>query len=124
MNMWIGIAPTEMCRQHLLGLHGELHKFLPSWEKKVAIDGRIADNQMECETYKQRHDEVAEEMVRRGFNHKSPLDQPDFSYLPLTHQQFRVRAAGAMSNREKLATRCAECARLMQKTLDAKHATR
>ena len=114
MNQWVGVHPKELCRQHLLGLHGELHKFLPSWKKQTRIDGRIADNQMECGLYKQRHDEIAAEMVSRGFNHKSPLDQPDFSYLPLEHQNFRVRTDGAMSNRCKLATRCPECARRMQ----------
>ena len=114
MNMWIGVHPKEFYRQHLLGLHGELHKFLPSWKKQTRIDGRITDNQMECGTYRERHNEVADEMIRRGFNHKSPLDQPDFSYLPLTQQQFRVQPAGVMSNRRKLATRCRECAHRMR----------
>ena len=112
--MWIGITANEMCRQHLLGLHGELHKFLPSWKKRVSIAGRIADNQMECGSYKARHDEVAAEMTARGFNHASPLEQPDFSYLPLDHQTLTVSATGKAANRVKLMHRCIECARRMK----------
>jgi hypothetical protein len=97
----------------LLGIHSECHKFLPSWRKHQRIDGRLAGNQMECATYKQRHDDIAAEMLRRGYSHQSPLEQPDFSYLPPSQQVFRVPAAGQADNRSRLAQRCPSCRLLM-----------
>jgi Pyrimidine dimer DNA glycosylase len=117
MNMWIGISSNELCRRHLLGLHGELHKFLPSWKKQVRITGRVADNQMECGSYRERHDAVAVEMIRRGFNHKSPLERPDFSYLPIEQQRFCVSTDGITANRLKLEARCPDCAMMMQREI-------
>lgn len=85
MRMWM-INPKLLCNRHLLGEHGELHKFLPSFHKKHKVDGRIYPIvQIELSSYKARHDELATEMLARGFNHNSPIneaDLPDFSYLP------------------------------------------
>ncbi len=84
MRMWM-ISPRLMCNKHLLGEHGELHKFLHNWEKKHSIAGRVAGNAIEPLAYKVRHDALAFEMTARGMNHKSPLAQPNFDYLPLEH---------------------------------------
>ena len=95
-----------MCRVHLVGEHGELHKFLHNWKKKHRVDGRIEGNAMEPLSYKKRHDELADEMLRRGFNHKSPLEQPDFSYLPEKYLSFRV---DKNKSYDILINRCDEC---------------
>jgi hypothetical protein len=84
------VPPSYLCNQHLLGEHGELHKFLPSWQRKVRINGRIAGNAIEPMSYVTRHDALAEEMLIRGMQHRSPLTPPDFSYLPIEHQAFKV----------------------------------
>lgn len=76
MRMWM-VDPTLMCKKHLLGEHGELHKFMHNWEKRHRIDGRLAGNAMEPLSYKARHDVLADEMLARNYNHKSPLEQPD-----------------------------------------------
>ena len=105
MRMWM-VDPKVLCDQHLLGEHGELHKFLPTWVKKQRIDRRITDNAMEPKSYKVRHDLIADEMSFRGMNHKSPLEQPDFSYLPpeyLTHQ------VDIEDNLRRLHLRCKTC---------------
>ena len=103
------IPPEELCNKHLLGEHGELHKFLHNWVKQHKVIGRIAGNAMEPGSYKARHDVLAAEMLARGMNHQSPLEQPDFSYLPMTQQAFKVDVA---ANRWLLHERCEKCAKL------------
>lgn len=105
MRMWM-VDPGLMCNRHILGEHGELHKFLHNWKKKHSVAGRVADNQIEPLSYKSRHDALAKEMFTRGMNHKSPLEQPDFSYLPNEHLHFKVDVE---SNLELLYNRCSEC---------------
>lgn len=105
MRMWM-VNPELMCNKHLLGEHGELHKFLHNWVKKHSITGRITANSIEPMSYKKRHDELAEEMLARGMNHKSPLEQPDFSYLPL-HEINAVVEQEA--NLQLLFDRCELC---------------
>ena len=112
MRMWM-INPNKMCDQHLLGEHGELHKFLPSFHKQYRITNRIQPVvQIELSSYKKRHDELAEEMVRRGMNHKSPLPPlPDFSYLPQEHYYAKV---DKRISREDLMSRCLRCKSKME----------
>jgi hypothetical protein len=103
MRMWI-INPELLCRKHLLGEHGELHKFLSSWKRKVSIKGR--KGQMEPAHYKNRHDELAREMINRGYTHGSPLESPDFSYLDASDFNMRVDPKESV---QILKCRCAEC---------------
>jgi len=105
MRMWM-VDPTLLCHKHLLGEHGELHKFLKSWEKQYSIDGRIEGNAIEPMSYKKRHDQLAEELLARGYNHQSPLEQPDFMYLPLEQLKFKVDVD---LNFKLLIDRCPDC---------------
>ena len=109
MRMWM-VDPKIMCRKHLLGEHGELHKFQHNWVKRHRIDGRIEGNAMEPESYKSRHDQLAAEMLHRKMNHGSPIEQPDFSYLPDHHRSYRVDVDGSL---DLLANRCPECRSMM-----------
>lgn len=110
MRMWM-IDPRVMCRQHLIGEHGELHKFLNSWRKRHGVTGRVAGNAMEPESYKARHDELAAEMSRRGMQHGSPLEQPDFSYLPPEHRFYKVDREASL---RLLVGRCEKCRLLIE----------
>lgn len=106
MRMWM-IEPRRLCARHLLGEHGELHKFVPSFKKQYSIDKRIYPVvQIELSAYKERHDELADEMLRRGMNHKSPIEVPDFSYLP--KEQYEAKVDTDISIRD-LRDRCTEC---------------
>lgn len=105
MRMW-GVRPETLCDRHLLGEHGELHKFLHNWEKKHRIDGRISGNAIEPSSYQARHDELAVELARRGMNHRSPLAQPDFSYLPPEQLNFKIDRNASFS---LLVNRCPNC---------------
>ena len=105
MRMWM-VDPRGMCREHLLGEHGELHKFLHNWIRQHSIVGRVAGNAMEPMAYKARHDALAAEMLRRGFKHASILEQPDFSYLPEVYRFYRVDVD---ANLALLHERCPQC---------------
>lgn len=99
MRMWM-IDPRILCRKHLLGEHGEIHKHRHNFVKKHRMEGRRG--QIEPKAMKKRHDELAKEMTNRGYNHKSPFIQPDTSHLP----NMEVDKKESLS---LLLERCSEC---------------
>lgn len=107
MRMWM-VKPELLCRQHLNGEHGELHKFLWTFKAKYKVKGRIKPFvQIQLSSYKQRHDELAKEINKRGGKHKSPLlEVPDFSYLPKEHYEAKVDIKKSIRDLKK---RCKEC---------------
>jgi hypothetical protein len=105
MRMWM-IDPKLLCRKHLIGEHGELHKFKHNFEKKHRINKRIELGQIEPSSMQTRHDELAEEMIRRGYNHKSPYEMPDLFYLPKEQRDFKVDLNQSFND---LIIRCEEC---------------
>jgi hypothetical protein len=115
MRMWM-IDPKLMCDQHLLGEHGELHKFIPSFHKKYKVTNRVSPVvQIELSSYQERHDELAEEMLSRGMNHKSPLPKlPDFSYLPDEHYNAKVDIENSIKD---LRIRCRRCKYVMDRKI-------
>lgn len=100
------VNPRFLCRQHLLGEHNELHKHRPSFVKKHSVTKRIQGNQIEPASMELRHSELVAEMVRRGFNHASPFEQPDISYLPDNEREFKVDRDAALAD---LVARCPKC---------------
>lgn len=106
--MW-KLPVENLCRKHLIGEHGEIHKHRHNFVKQHSILGRIIPVvQIEPKSMKSRHDELAEEMIRRGFNHNSPYEQPDLSYLPKEQRNAKVDLE--VSKRD-LMERCEECRR-------------
>jgi len=103
MRMWMTDV-TRMCRKHLLGEHVEHHMFVGSLHKDLT--GYVANGLLEATSLTQRHDAIAAEMVRRGYNHRSPL--PSHS-IPLELQSSTVDPARSTTD---LTTRCPECAAL------------
>lgn len=78
--MWLGVAPSELCDQHLLGEHRECHTIAgylaagrnPShWTR----NGWIVIGQLDS-----RHEALAQEMRRRGFRHNDGLPLPAFQF--------------------------------------------
>ncbi len=69
------IEPAKLCRQHLLGEHFEIHKAVGNlrhsgkWTKSLTQRGFL-----EPQNFLSRHDELVNEMKKRGFNHNSPLN--------------------------------------------------
>lgn len=93
MRIW-DVPPQILCRQHLLGEHRELHALwtILSEDKHayrrhpetIRWEGKLA-------ALYARHSALVDEMTRRGYTHKSPLDvsqglgeleQHDFVDLP------------------------------------------
>jgi hypothetical protein len=79
MRIW-DVPPRQLCRQHLLGEHRELHGL---WNILVKHGG-VGGYSRHPETLRwvgktralfDRHDLLVAEMTRRGYRHHSPLDR-------------------------------------------------
>ena len=113
MRMWM-IKPELLCTKHLLGEHGEIHKHRHNFVKKHNMHNRIAWNQIEPKSMKTRHDALAEELLRRGYNHNSPYEMPDISYLPIDEQNYIVDVT---SSHKDLCDRCEKCKEKLDKSV-------
>lgn len=109
-NFWIGVNPQELCDQHLLGLHKEIHQEVGTIQNHPHGDaiakGHWRLGQADLPRAEQRHDEVAAEMERRGMNHNSPLTYTDESGLSVDILDFPFLEE---ANRASLADRCDNC---------------
>lgn len=95
--------PKKMCKNHLLGNHNEAHQlvgYLQDESNLPKLIGHAARGQIDLTELQEWHDELAEEMERRGFNHDSPLDAPDF--VPIGENSI------GRSTTNKLRDRCDE----------------
>jgi hypothetical protein len=114
MRMWM-VNPKLLCNKHLLGCHGEIHKHRHNFVKKHSITKRIFPIvQIQPSAMQSRHDEIAEEMLRRGMNHHSPYSQPDISYLPKEQREAVVDVQHSLND---LKGRCVECKRLQEEMI-------
>lgn len=77
MRIW-DLPPNDLCRKHLLGEHRELHGL---WN--ILTEGKIGYSR-HPETVRwvgklralyERHEALVVEMARRGYEHRSPLDE-------------------------------------------------
>lgn len=105
VRMWM-CQPDILCRQHLLGEHNELHKLAGSLLKKRSISGYVQNDCVEPTSMEERHQELVDEMIERGYNHRSPFTLPDISYLPLDEQLATVPMSKSLA---LLLSRCPEC---------------
>lgn len=72
MRLRDGVNPKILCTKHLLGEHNEFHKiFEPSVLKNKSMDGYSKVNAVSVMSI-DRHRDIVKEMLRRGYNHKSP----------------------------------------------------
>lgn len=113
MRMWM-VNPEILCRQHLLGEHGEIHKHRHNFVKHHSIAKRIIMGQIEPESMWTRHDELSQEMLNRGYNHNSPYEMPDLSYLSSRERYFIIDRKISL---QALLDRCPNC----KKRYDAIH---
>lgn len=72
MRMW-KVNPKLLCDKHLLGEHVEMHMFTGCLAKGKSIQGYIDKGLVELDKIEKRHNELADEMIRRGMKHNSPL---------------------------------------------------
>lgn len=73
MRMWM-VNPAFMCRRHLLGEHLETHMFLGAIRKGMSLKGYLKNGLLEIDSLLERHSALVDEMERRKYRHKSPLN--------------------------------------------------
>jgi len=108
MRMWL-CDPKIMCQKHLCGEHLELHMFLGSLKKQKKLDGYFKNNLFEPRALYQRHEDLKEEMTRRGYKHKSDICEEECScILDLSEekQYWEINKNQALCD---LLDRCPEC---------------
>ena len=59
-----------------------MHMYVGQIKRRISLKGYADNNLLETKAIRERHDELAAEMLLRGMNHKSPLPGYDLSYLP------------------------------------------
>lgn len=77
MRIW-DISPSRLCRNHLLGEHRELHAMwvvITKHKKGYSLHPETLRWQGKLKAMYRRHEKLVEEMVKRGYNHNSPLDK-------------------------------------------------
>jgi hypothetical protein len=77
MRIW-DIEPKHLCRKHLIAEHGELHSLWSVIVNKKKGFGRHPETMRwrgKLKALYLRHGKLVEEMEKRGYNHKSPLDK-------------------------------------------------
>lgn len=99
MRMW-NVNPEVLCRKHLFGCHVEMHMFIGSIKKGINLRGYIDKGLVEIHNIKSRHDALAEEMIRRGYKHNSPIDD-----IPLWNEGY----VNVEENLKELQKRCPVC---------------
>jgi hypothetical protein len=95
-----------MCRKHLLGEHVELHMLVGTINKGRSIEGYVNNGLCEPHHIVSRHEELVEEMLRRGYNHNSPLN---FEWIG--EEIGDVNVAASILD---LVERCPECTQALR----------
>lgn len=111
MRQWM-VDPRLMCRKHLLGEHAEHHMLIGSLKRKKSISGFIRNNLLEPKSIEKRHNELVKEMNRRGYNHKTELNNINLeeliAYLPLKEQNYII---DSNKSQTELFRRCPKCSK-------------
>ena len=77
MRIW-DLEPAELCRAHLLGEHRELHGLWNILTQGKAGYSRHPETRRwegKLAALYRRHEALVAEMTRRGYDHRSPLDE-------------------------------------------------
>ena len=77
MRIW-DLPPSILCRQHLLGEHRELHglwRILSENRNGYAHHPETCRWRGKLAALYDRHEALTAEMLRRGYQHASPLDR-------------------------------------------------
>jgi hypothetical protein len=81
VRIW-DVPPEMLCRNHLLGEHGELHgvwsTLTQARQSGYCSHPEVRRWEGKLKALYHKHEEIVEEMRRRGYNHQSPLN-PEFA---------------------------------------------
>lgn len=117
MRMWIGVQPGQLCRQHLLGEHSELHMLAGHLRRGRHLGQLAAQGFVEPTMVVRRHRALALEMVARGYHHASPLKYQVQWLLHLSEEEL-VAEVNTERSRRDLIARCAACAQRIGDALE------
>lgn len=108
MRMWM-IAPHLLCRKHLLGEHNELHMLAGSILRGKSLEGFVQNGLLQVRSLEERHAELVQEMLKRGYKHASPL--PGYKNFLKNYPQHVLQAkVNIYLSLLELARRCPDCA--------------
>ena len=96
------VDPRIMCRQHLLGEHVEIHMFIGTISRGKSVKGYLEKGLLEVHNMYARHEELVEEMKRRGYRHCSDVDEK-------WRVAEKLGAIDRQKNLEELLKRCPRC---------------
>jgi hypothetical protein len=106
--MWL-CDPEIMCQKHLCGEHLEMHMFLGAIKKGKKIDGYLNNNLLEPLELVTRHNELADEMINRGYKHRSAATEDDqLAVVSLEETKRHTTIDRELAFRD-LMKRCPEC---------------
>ena len=105
------VNPRVMCRQHLLGEHAEIHMFIGTISREKSVKGYLQKGLLEVHNLYLRHEELVEEMKRRGYVHCSDLDG---KWRSVERSGFIDRS----KNLVELVMRCSRCKRRYSESKD------
>lgn len=107
MRIW-DVPPEKLCRKHLLGEHYELHALwiiLTKGKKGFSRHPETLRWKGKLKALYLRHEALVREMERRGYKHKTPLDERlatgsalQDTFLQTPAEQIHI-----------LRTRCCQC---------------
>jgi hypothetical protein len=83
--------------------------FMGCLKKNKKINGYIENNLFEPMGLIYRHDILAEEMVRRGFNHKTPIEECECKHITCLPFFQRTKIIDREAALKDLLDRCPEC---------------
>jgi hypothetical protein len=101
MRMWM-VNPKIMCRQHLLGEHAEIHMFIGTINREKSVEGYLQKGLLEVHNLFSRHNELVEEMKRRGYKHQSEVEEE-------WRTEIRAGFIDRKRNLNELINRCSKC---------------
>lgn len=110
-RMWM-VNPKIMCKNHILGEHKEIHQLIGSLKRNFGVSGYVKNNCIEITSIVKRHDDIVNEMARRGYNHYSPInltqDQINDISTYLCDEE-RLYKVDSDSSTQDLINRCDQC---------------
>jgi len=95
------IPPKYLCLRHLLGEHVECHMFAGTIKKGISVQGYIANGLLNMGDVGTRHNELANELIARGYKHNSPIH-----YFPFCRN---INSVDIEESYRELIKRCDEC---------------
>lgn len=117
MRMWM-VEPKKMCRKHLMGEHVELHMFVGTLNAGRKVNGYLKNGLLEVDKIWERHEAIVIEITRRGYRHRSPLDQVVVSDVLVKALKYnQTHRINVEKNEKNLRKRCKIC-KMLQENYD------